>query len=143
MQVPMTIEPSQRTALANLLAELPEDVRASFSDAQIAALTRSSQAGRSNHLVDFRVSMPLMPARRYYFRLLVGRERRNLARLTYEGQAHVTTISIFYALVTAMLAGLLLFGIFCAVYLLKSLSGINLFEGESPLHPLYLLLRNG
>ena len=75
--------------------------------------------------------------------LLVGRERRNLARLTYEGQAHVTTISIFYALVTAMLAGLLLFGIFCAVYLLKSLSGINLFEGESPLHPLYLLLRNG
>ena len=147
MQLPMIETSASHSPFAHLLADLPDEVRATFSETQLAALARSARPqgtpASTRHLVDFRVSIPLLPARRYYVRLLVGRERRNLARLHGEGQSHVTRISIFYGVLTALLAGSMLFGMFCALYLLKSFSGINLFEGESPLHPLYILLRNG
>lgn len=133
-----TIDPM----LAHVLADIPDDIRATFSPLQIAALARSTQGQAVGHLIDYRVSIPMPAGQRYYVTLLVGRERRNLARLASQGQTQVSRIALFYSVLTATLAGLCLFGMFCALYLLKSLSGINVFEGESPLHPLYVLLRN-
>ena len=141
MQLMTTSDDATNPLFAHLLASMSDEVRATFSELQLTALARSTQAHATQHLVDYRVSAPLLFGRRYYVTLLIGRERRNLSRLDSEGQSQVTRIAMLYSALTAMLVGLLLFGMFCAVYLLKSFSGINLFDGESPLHPLYMLLR--
>ena len=125
----------------HILAEVPEEVRATFSEVQLAALARSWRVHATRHIVDYRVSVPLPFGKRYYVALLVGRERRNIERLQREGQSETMRIAVLFSVLTAISAGLLLFGMFCTVYLIKSYSGINLFDGESPLHPLYLLLR--
>lgn len=138
MQLAMADIHSPNPIITGLLADMPPDVRATFSSSQLAALDTS--LSRTPHLIDFRVSIPTLTGSRYYVTLLAGRERRNLSRLHGEGQTRVTRIAIFYSVLTAMLGGLLLFGMFCALYLLKSYSDINLFEGESALHPLFTLL---
>ena len=124
----------------HLLAELPLEVRETFTPSQLAALARASQAQGSRHAVDYRVSLPFLFGRSYYLTVLAGRERRSHARLQVEGQHQVSRIAIFYGAATTMAAGSILVGLLCAIYLLESMSGINIFDGESPLHPLYILL---
>lgn len=76
--------------------------------------------------------------RSYYFHVRFGIERRSPERLEVDGQVPVpvaTTASLTTALI---LFGV--FGVFCFLYLLKSMAGINLFSSDSLLHPLYALV---
>ena len=118
--------------LARLLGDLPDDVRRSFSDRQLTELARAADSQSQRHLIDYRVSVPLPFGRRYYVALLVGRERRNQARLVREGQARIGRIAILYAVLTAAVAGMMLTSILAAVCVLNALSGDGIFTGESP-----------
>lgn len=94
----------------------------------------------AHHSVDYRVSVGLPSGKRYYVTLLVGPERRNRERLIREGQLSRARSATVFGFVAMAALGCLVFGAFCLLYLLKSLLGINLFGGQSPLHPLYSLL---
>ena len=47
---------------------------------------------------------------------------------------------MFYGLALMIAAGCFTFGVVCILYLIKSLFGLNLMSGRSPLHPLYKFL---
>ena len=76
--------------------------------------------------------------RSYYLNMQFGMERRSKERLEVEGQVPVPVAATATLTTASVLFGL--FGIFCFLYLLKSMAGINLFSGESPLHPLFALI---
>ncbi len=76
--------------------------------------------------------------RSYYFNVQFGMERRSPERLQVEGQVPVPVAATATLTTASVLFGL--FGVFCFLYLLKSMAGINLFSGESLLHPLYALI---
>lgn len=76
--------------------------------------------------------------RSYYLHVRFGTERRSPERLEDEGQVPVP-VAVTASLTTVLiLFGL--FGVFCFLYLLKSMAGIDMFSGESPLHPIYALI---
>lgn len=74
----------------------------------------------------------------YYLNVRLGAERRSPERLEVEGQVDVPVAATASVTTVSVLFGL--FGIFCSLYLLKSIAGINLFSGESLFHPLYALV---
>ena len=96
-------------------------------------------ADRARHAIDYRVSLVLPFVGACYVTLLAGPEKRNAGRLDREGQRGARRRAGLLATVALLLAGCLLFGALSGLYLLKCLLGINLFEGASPLHPLYEL----
>lgn len=67
------------------LKRIPEDIRESFTDTQIAAVTRAFQRGR--HGVDIRFSVPA-PGGRCYVVVLAGREKRSDERRSLERERH-------------------------------------------------------
>ncbi len=83
--------------------------------------------------------------RPYYLHLRFGSERRSSERRITEG-APVVRVRRPYATAGLVLGTLLLIvagtagTIVLGLYLLKSLAGINLMAGASPLHPIYDLL---
>ena len=101
------------------------------------------RATRARHTVAYRVSIDTLLWGRFYVTLFAGPERRSRARLDREGQTSVSRQAILVsALVTATLS-FSAFGLFCSLYLLKSVMGINVFQGSSPFHPIYELLLRG
>ena len=103
----------------------------------------SDLSGSSTHVVDYRVSVPVPFAGRYYLVVLSGRERRNPDRLAGEGQTSTSRIAALYSTLAAAMLGFAVFGMFSCLYLVKSLVGIDIFPGDLPLHPLYRLLITG
>jgi len=73
--------------------------------------------------------------RRYYINLRIGAELRADERRLAEGQVRVSGIAFFYCVICS--AAIMLFGTICLIYLLKSAMGINLFDDQSFLHPLF------
>ena len=73
--------------------------------------------------------------RTYYINLRIGAELRGKERRAAEGQVRVSGFAFFYCLICS--GAIMLFGTLCLIYLLKSAMGINLFEGDSFLHPLF------
>lgn len=72
---------------------------------------------------------------RYFLNVRLGIERRDDARLVRDGQQRLPLRTI-----TTTIAGAIFFvafGLLCFLYLLKSLLGIDLFTGNSPLHALF------
>ena len=134
-QPPVTLP---QTQVADLLAQLPAGVRQTFTVAQIDALATAlaTVLGQrpAPHAVRFQATAPLWPGRGVYLALFLGNERRSRARLRREGQTRTTRL-------LAALGGvaMMAFGAVCAIYLVKSLAGINLMATSSPLHPLYAL----
>jgi len=74
--------------LTTILANLPEEVVASFTPEQRAALWQASKPiSWQRPPVDIRLSIPL-PGRRCFVTLVAGRERRNPARRQRESRLH-------------------------------------------------------
>lgn len=67
------------------LKRIPDDIRGTFTDQQIAAINQAFQ--RAKHSVDIRVTVPL-PWGRRYFVLLSGNERRSSERRRLERRQH-------------------------------------------------------
>jgi hypothetical protein len=94
----------------------------------------------SAHLMDYRVSLPVPFAGQCYLVVLAGRERRNEARLAAEGYTRPSRQATVYSIALVLLLAFSTFGILSFLYIIKSLVGIDLFDGPSTLHPLYALL---
>lgn len=73
----------ENAAIADVdfLKRIPPDIRETFNDRQIAAITEAFN--RARHSVDIRLSIPLPGGRRYMV-LLMGRERRSAERRRFE-----------------------------------------------------------
>ncbi len=125
-------------ATIRLLQSLPEDIRYSFTDAQLAGLSTANVTPRTSHLVDYCASLPWFGGR-FYVRLFLGKERRNLSRLTSEGQISLPKTSIGFIFCIWMICCLALFGSVIVLYLIKSTMGINLLDGPSIFHPIFFM----
>ncbi|SDS01415.1 hypothetical protein SAMN05216421_0746 [Halopseudomonas xinjiangensis] len=104
---------------------LPDDVRESFSEQQLQALKVAFGARRwGRHPVDLRGTLNLWRWR-YYFVLLIGRNRRELTRSEERISRLVGALSLLGFLLFSVLVGLLV------LYVLKSALGINLLPNTS------------
>ncbi|MCH8917232.1 MAG: hypothetical protein E2O90_09880 [Alphaproteobacteria bacterium] len=65
----------------HFLERIPQEIRETFTDRQIAAVEQAF--GRGRHGVDIRVSVPLPGGRRYLV-LLLGKEQRSRERRRFE-----------------------------------------------------------
>jgi hypothetical protein len=102
-----------------------------------------SRARRARHKLAYRVSINTLLWGRFYVTLFAGPERRSVTRLDREGQTSMSRQAILVSAIVSLTLTFSVFGLFCSLYLLKSVMGINVFPGGSPLHPLYELLLRG
>ena len=111
----------QDPALQSLMERLPQPVRDSFTEEQLAAL-KLALAARSwgRHAIDWRGTLRLWRYR-YYFVFLVGRNRRTLTRGELQVGLRLQAIAVLLFLTLCTLLGLL------ALYIAKSAAGIDLF----------------
>ena len=111
--------------IIGLKERLPEEVRNSFTEQQLAGL-RSAFATRpwGRHKVDVRGTFSVW-SNQYYFVLVGGRNKRSLSRaqrnLSLAAKAGAITLFLFFS----VLLGLVV------LYLLKSALGINLLPNFS------------
>ncbi|GGK77219.1 3-phosphoshikimate 1-carboxyvinyltransferase [Amphritea balenae] len=108
-----------------LFKRVPEEIKDSFSQAQIDALKVAFGARKwGKHPVDIRGTLKLWTWR-YYFVVLIGRNRRELSRAEQKTAALVQAFFLILFLSFSTLLGLLV------LYLIKSAAGIDLFPGFS------------
>lgn len=116
-----------------MVRRLPASVLATLTPLQLEAISDALIPDRPTHVIDYRVSIPFF-GRRFYITLLVGRERRSLARLATEAQLHAKHIAAFYAVALLVLGFLTLIGTVIIGYVAKSALDIDLMDGPSLLH---------
>ena len=87
-----------------VLAKIPPEIRRTFTPIQMGALAHALRPSPLHHAIDYRVSLPLF-GRRFYFTMLLGRERRSLERLRKEGQLSRRTIPIALLLLACLFVG--------------------------------------
>jgi hypothetical protein len=93
------------------LDRLPPEIRQGLDDRQLAAFATALVPERAPHWIDLKASLPI-PGYGAYVALMVGRERRNRARLAQEGQLglapNLAVLAILAAIVMASAAVALL-----------------------------------
>lgn len=83
---------------------LDPEVAASFTPAQRDAIRVMFGArGIAEHAVELRRSIPFLGGRRFYLVLLMGRERRGLARVYSQGHASRPFNFLFYGVLGALI----------------------------------------
>ncbi|WP_299200247.1 3-phosphoshikimate 1-carboxyvinyltransferase [uncultured Amphritea sp.] len=108
-----------------LLKRLPEDIRHTFTQEQLSALKIAFGARKwGKHPVDIRGTLKIW-SWRYYFVILLGRNRRELSRAEKKTAAFIQAFFLLTFLTVSTLLGLL------TLYLIKSAAGIDLFPGFS------------
>jgi hypothetical protein len=125
-----------RAELLRLLDQGGDDLTSHQMRNAIGAL----RGEHTKHVLDLRASIYLPVVKRVYLVIAAGKERRSAARLHAEGQTRLAKVALLQTVVAVVLVSCAAFGAFCLAYLFKCLLGINLFLGQSPLHPLYRLL---
>ncbi len=105
------------------------NVRATLTPTQVHAIETAIRANKpyQKHPFDFRGVIPLFFFR-MYFVLLMGRDKRKPTRDKEAHRRHKTALGSALLSVYVMLCMLLPIG-FLALYVLKSLMGIDLIEG--------------
>ncbi|AHF04189.1 EpsP [Marichromatium purpuratum 984] len=115
----------QDAALQHLMARMPPKIQTSFSEEQLSYL-KLALVGRKwgNHSIDWRGTLKFIHYR-YYFVILLGRNRRELSR--GERQIGLLFQAAFLGifLIFSVLMGLLM------LYLAKSAAGVDLIPGFS------------
>lgn len=114
-----------------VLRSISREDRESFTEAQIAALSRALTRTRlqSNHLIDARLNIPLVFTR-FYMVFLFGKDRRGKVRQRLiERRRRFSLVSgLVLSLVVSLVMVVVIFvAIFLLLYVLKSLMGIDLF----------------
>ena len=108
-----------------LKERLPADLRESFTAEQLNALKIAFGARRwGKHPIDMRGTLGLF-GWRYYFVLLIGRNKREMTRNERRLSRLGTALTIFLFLLFCTMVGLLM------LYLAKSALGINLLPNFS------------
>ena len=116
--------------VARFLGKIPRDIAKSFSDVQLEAVVAAFGTRRwRSHPVDIRLTIPLV-GRAYYLVLLAGADRRSRRRRRADRFARpIATVG--NAIFAAVFFTGILFSVSAALYVLKSLLGINLLPGMS------------
>ena len=116
--------------VARFLGKIPSDIAQSFSDAQLEAVVAAFGTRRWRiHPVDIRLTIPLV-GRAYYLVLIAGLDRRSSQRRRSDRIARpIATLG--NAIFAAVFFTGVLFSVFAALYVLKSLLGIDLLPGIS------------
>lgn len=111
--------------IQDLLQRLPRSDRDSFSAAQLLAL-KVALAGRrwGRHALDVRGALSFWRWR-YYYVVVLGRERRQLSRRQEDLSRTVKALLLLTFLIFSVLLGLIV------LYLVKSALGIDLIPGHS------------
>lgn len=122
----MALRKEEQDAFAKGLKErLPAELRESFTNEQLDALKIAFGARRwGKHPVDLRGTLDLL-GWRYYYVLLIGRNRRDLTRGERAMSRLATALLIFVFLLFSGMVGLLM------LYLAKSAMGIDLLPNFS------------
>ena len=132
----LSIADTSAPQVRNFLRALPQELieRLTFDD--LRRLGAAIHQPRAQHIVDYRLSIPL-GGRRIYFRILCGWERRKLSRLIAEGQTNPWLVIAAAALTFWFMMTMTLACIAILVYFVKTAMGIDLFDGPSFLHKLF------
>lgn len=104
----------------------------STSIGRVDEQTQSEAAARDRATI-LKVSVPT-PFGWYYMNIRFGQERRSVDRLIREGQLSLKKLSLSYTVALWVVFGLICLGVMVALYIMKSLAGIDLFHGTSFLH---------
>lgn len=116
---------NQDPAIINLLENMPDEVKASFSELQLAHLRNAVSTRQwQHHAIDVRGTIPWFSSRFYYV-FIAGKNQRQLTRQALGHRRLLKAMLLTAFLSLSTLLGLLL------LYGLKSALGINLFEGFS------------
>ncbi|SFG64152.1 3-phosphoshikimate 1-carboxyvinyltransferase [Neptunomonas qingdaonensis] len=104
---------------------LPEDLKESFTQEQLAALKIAFGARKwGQHPVDLRGTLKFWRWR-YYFVFLAGRNKRDLSRREQDLSRIATAFAVASFLLFATIVGLIV------LYLIKSALGIDIFPNYS------------
>jgi hypothetical protein len=110
-----------------LISRLPDETALSLTDEQLSHLKIAiGSGGYSKHKLDVRGTLPIpfYPSR-FYFVFLMGRNVRSITR----NEETITMMAILFLTFIFLLLSVVL-GLF-ALYILKSVLGINFFEDFS------------
>ena len=108
-----------------LFQRLPKEVQDSFTQEQLDALKVAFGARKwGKHPVDIRGTLSIWTWR-YYFVILLGRNRRELSRAEQKTARFIQAALIMLFLTFSTLLGILV------LYLIKSAAGIDLIPGFS------------
>lgn len=97
---------------------------------------------RTEHPIDFRVSVALPFGGQYYFAFFAGPERRNSQRLAREGQTLSSRRALLLLVIVFILLGMCVFCGIAFLFIIKSAIGVDLMQGDSFLHPLFEVFFN-
>ncbi|MBU2582585.1 MAG: hypothetical protein KJ622_12785 [Alphaproteobacteria bacterium] len=125
-------------AFERMLCRMPAAARSTFTLHQLALLAKITKPPPSLHWIDYRVSLPFF-GNRYYLTVLFGKERRLLKRVKSEGQASLLKSSIVYVAVLWFLISVCLISSLGGLYLVKSVLGVDVFNGPSLVHQLVIV----
>jgi hypothetical protein len=104
---------------------------------QAGGATEPGHPSRSEpHTVAYRASVPLL-GQRYYLAFFVGSEQRSPRRVAADGQRRSFLHTTFGLSAALMFACMLVMSTLATAYLLKSLLGIDLYDGHFFLHGLF------
>lgn len=118
-------EGGQDSFAKGLKERLPPELRESFTSEQLSALRIAFGARRwGKHPVDLRGTLDLL-GWRYYYVVLIGRNRRDMTRRERTLSRLATALLIFAFLLFSGVVGLLM------LYLAKSAMGIDLLPNFS------------
>ena len=123
------------TATLQIASRIPQTIWNTLTDVQKSAVHAAITDRGNTHIASLRSSFRVA-GRRYYLALFFGHERRSLERLRNEGQLDPGEVSFIYIVlgVLMLIFGIIFIGLF--VYMVKSLLGIDIMDGPSPLHAL-------
>lgn len=117
----------QEPDIQQLLSRMPTTIGDSFSDNQLIHLkTAIGSRNWGKHKIDVRGTFSIPFTRwRYYYVLLLGRNRRELSDREKRISAMVLALVVFGFIAFSVLLGLLV------LYLVKSFAGIDIFPNFS------------
>ena len=124
-------------------SRIPDDIKSCLTDEQTKRLDALLSARPTMHALAYRASTSVF-GRPFYLAVLAGAEARSHRRLRGEGlkrrmTAVVFEVALFCLAVSAMLCVLTGMAII-VLYVMKIAVGIDLFDGPSPLHPIFEFL---
>ena len=127
--------PPANTAALQIASRMPQNIWDTLTDVQKTAVHAAITDRANTHIASLRSSFRVA-GRRYYLALFFGHERRSLERLRNEGQLDPGEVSFIFSVlgILMLIFGIIFIALF--VYMFKSLLGIDIMDGPSPMHAL-------
>ncbi len=129
--IPADLDASER----RLWQSIPADIHRALTPAQMLALLAAVKPVPVRHALALRASFRGLE-KRYYTAFFFGEDGRNIERLRAEGQLDAIPVGVTFFVLIAALAAYGLVPLLFLVYMVKSMLGLDLMDGPSPIHTL-------